>query len=62
MKSKTGLLLQGWCLANGPTFKVLTTQHIGGAFHFTGKTGIASVATVVVNGKHVTGWRFWLRI
>ena len=30
-----------------------------GAFHFTSKTGIASVATVAVNGKHVAGWRFW---
>ena len=30
-----------------------------GAFHFNGKTGIASIATVAANGKHVAGWRFW---
>ena len=55
MKSKSGLLLQGWCLANGPTFKVLTTKHIGGAVHFTDKTGIASIALFAANGKHVAG-------
>ena len=28
---------------------------IEGAFYLTGKTGIASIATVAVNGKHVSG-------
>ena len=28
-------------------------------YPLTGKTGIASIARVAVNGKHVAGWRFW---
>ena len=57
MKSKTGLLLPfaGLVLSKWTQ----TTQHIGGAFHFTGKTGLAIIATVAANGKHVIGWRFW---
>ena len=36
-------------------------NHTGnaGAFHLTGKTGIASIASVAVNGKRIAGWRFW---
>ena len=34
---------------------------VGGAFHLTGKTGIASITIVAVNGKHVAGWRFCKR-
>ena len=30
-----------------------------GTFHLTGKTGIASIATVAVIGKHIAGWGFW---
>ena len=37
----------------------LQRKQTKGAFHLTGKTGIASIATVAVNGKHVAGWRFW---
>ena len=34
-------------------------QIILGAFHLTGKTGIASIVTVAINGKRVAGWRLW---
>ena len=42
---------------------VIDFEHIEteSAFHLTGKTGIASIATDAVNGKHVAGseWRLW---
>ena len=43
---------------NGRVYSVFK-YNIRGAFHLTCKTGIASIATVAVNGKRVASWRFW---
>ena len=46
-----------WYSSLSEILKSLDWRLSKGAFHFNGKTGIASIATVAANGKHVADWR-----